>query len=182
MSSSRAIRFLTVAAVVPIVAVAAVGCGGNGGGDNVSAAPPKTADGQPATVGTTNTSLGRILVDSKGDTLYLFDKDSGTRSACFGACATAWPPLRATGKPTAGTGVNAAMLGTTPRSDGGAQATYNGHPLYLFAGDNKPGDTNGEGSTAFGGNWLALSAAGSPVTGQASSSNGSSAGGGGYGY
>jgi predicted lipoprotein with Yx(FWY)xxD motif len=182
MSSSRAIRFLASAAVVPIVAFAAAGCGGSGGGGNASTAPPKTADGQPATVGTTNTSLGTILVDSKGDTLYLFGKDSGTKSACFGACATAWPPLRATGKPTAGTGVNAAMLGTTPRSDGGAQTTYNGHPLYLFEGDNKPGDTNGEGSTAFGGSWLALSAAGSPVNGQASGSNGSSGGGGGYAY
>jgi predicted lipoprotein with Yx(FWY)xxD motif len=182
MSSNGAIRFLTSAAVVPIVAVAAAGCGGSGGGDNASAAPPKTADGQPATVGTANTSLGTILVDSKGDTLYLFGKDSGTSSACFGACATAWPPLRATGKPTAGTGVNAAMLGTTSRSDGGAQAAYNGHPLYLFAGDTKPGDTNGQGSTAFGGTWLALSAAGSAVTGQAASSNGSSGGGGGYGY
>ena len=179
MSSNGAIRFLTSAAVVPIVAIAAAGCGGSGGGDNASAAPPKTADGQPATVGTTTTGLGTILVDSKGDTLYLFGKDAGTKSACFGACASAWPPLRATGKPTAGTGVNAAMLGSTPRSDGGAQVTYNGHPLYLFAGDNKPGDTNGEGSTAFGGTWDALSAAGGPVSAQ--SSNGSS-GGGGYGY
>jgi len=183
MFSRRAIGFLASAAVVAIVAVAAAGCGGSGGGsDNASAAPPKNADGQPATVGTTNTSLGTILVDSKGDTLYLFGKDSGTRSACFGACATAWPPLRVTGKPTAGTGVNAEMLGTSPRSDGGAQATYNGHPLYLFAGDNKPGDTTGEGSTAFGGTWLALSAAGNAVAGQPSSSSGSSGGGGGFGY
>jgi predicted lipoprotein with Yx(FWY)xxD motif len=182
MSSKRAIRFFASVAVVPIVALAAAGCGGSGGGDNASAAPPKTTDGQPATVGATSTSLGTILVDSKGDTLYQFGKDSGTKSACFGACATAWPPLRATGKPTAGTGVNSAMLGTMPRSDGAAQVTYNGHPLYLFEGDKSPGDTNGEGSTAFGGSWLALSASGSPVTGQSSSSNGSSTGSGGYAY
>ena len=177
MSANGTIRFFASMAVVPIVALAATGCGGSGGGgDNASAAPPKTTDGQPATVGITSTSLGTILVDAKGDTLYQFGKDSGTKSACFGACATAWPPLRATGKTTAGTGVNSAMLGTTPRSDGAAQVTYNGHPLYLVEGDKGPGDTNGEGSTAFGGSWLALSASGSPVTGQSSSSNGSSTG------
>ena len=181
MSSNGPIRFLASMAVVPIVALAATGCGGSGGGDNASAAAPKTTDGQPATVGTANTSLGTILVDSKGDTLYQFGKDSGTKSACFGACATAWPPLRATGKTTAGTGVNSAMLGTSPRSDGAAQVTYNGHPLYLFEGDQAPGDTNGEGSTAFGGSWLALSASGTPVTGS-SSSNGSSTGSGGNAY
>jgi predicted lipoprotein with Yx(FWY)xxD motif len=124
-----------------------------------------------------------ILVDSQGRTLYMFQKDSGMKSACFGACASDWPPLRASGKPTVSSGVNASMVGTTTRSDGKPQVTYNGHPLYLYTGDQKPGDTNGEGLTAFGGGWFALSPAGNQVSGQASSSGGgTSSSGGGYGY
>jgi predicted lipoprotein with Yx(FWY)xxD motif len=173
--------FLAGAAVVPLVALAVAGCGGGGGGGNASAstAPPKTASGQSATVGVANSGLGNILVDSQGRTLYLFKKDSGTKSACFGACATAWPPLRASGKPSVGSGANASMVGTTKRSDGKPQVTFNGHPLYLYQGDNKAGDTNGQGITAFGGGWFALSPAGNQVSGQPSSS-GSGGGAGGY--
>ena len=130
-----------------------------------------------ATVGVANTGLGNILVNSAGRTLYMFGKDTGTQSTCTGACAQNWPPLLATGTPTVGSGATASMLGTTTRSDGGRQVTYNGHPLYLFVGDKKPGDTNGQGLTAFGGSWFALSAAGNQVSGQASNS-----GGGGLGY
>jgi predicted lipoprotein with Yx(FWY)xxD motif len=115
-------------------------------------------------------SLGNILVNSQGLTLYLFQADSGTTSTCFGACATAWPPLRATGQPTAGSGVTASLLGTTPRSDGNPQVTYNGHPLYLYVGDKKAGDTTGQGVTAFGGGWFALSPTGAQVTSAPSSS------------
>ena len=78
--------------------------------------------------------------------------------------------------PTVGSGANASLVGTTTRSDGNPQVTYNGHPLYLYTGDNEAGDTNGQGSTAFGGGWFALSPAGNEVSGQGSSS------GGGYGY
>ena len=137
-----------------------------------------------ATVGTAQVgSLGTILVDSQGRTLYLFQKDSGTNSACSGACATAWPPLRDSGKPTAGTGLNASLLGTTPRSDGNPQVTYNGHPLYTFVMDQKPGDAKGQGVTAFGASWFTLNSAGNQVTAAepATTTSGSS-GGGGYGY
>jgi predicted lipoprotein with Yx(FWY)xxD motif len=124
-----------------------------------------------------NSKLGNILVDSQGRTLYLFQKDSGTTSSCTGACAAAWPPLRVNGQPSVGSGANASMVGTTTRSDGNPQVTYNGHPLYLYAGDQEPGDTNGQGLTAFGGGWCAVSPAGNQVSGQ-----GSNSGGGGYGY
>ena len=134
--------------------------------------PPKTASGASATVGVENSGLGKILDNSKGNTLYLFKKDSGTKSACSGACATEWPPLRASGKPTAGSGADASMLGTTPRSDGETQVTYNGHPLYTFAGDQNPGDTSGQGVNAFGALWYAVSPAGDEVTGTASSGGG----------
>jgi predicted lipoprotein with Yx(FWY)xxD motif len=153
-------------------------CGG-GGGNPASAAstPPKAAGGQTATVGVASAgSLGKVLVDSSGRTLYLFQKDSGTTSACTGACAAAWPPLRASGKPAVGAGLSASKVGKSPRSDGKAQVTYNGHPLYRFQGDKQAGDTNGQGISAFGGGWFALSSAGDMVSGSSSTSGG----GGGY--
>jgi predicted lipoprotein with Yx(FWY)xxD motif len=127
-----------------------------------------------------NGSLGNILVDSQGRTLYLFQADSGTKSACTGACATAWPPLRASGKPIAGTGITASKLGTATRSDGKPQVTYNGHPLYRFANDQSPGNANGQGVNAFGGLWYVLSPAGTAVTTSPSSSSSGGGGGGGY--
>jgi predicted lipoprotein with Yx(FWY)xxD motif len=99
------------------------------------------------------------------------------KSACSGACASLWPPVRANGKPSVGDGANASQVGTTTRSDGAPQVTYNGHPLYLYQGDQKPGDTSGQGLSAFGAAWYALSPARNQITGQASSS-----GGGGSGY
>jgi predicted lipoprotein with Yx(FWY)xxD motif len=108
--------------------------------------------------------LGRILVDSTGRTLYLFKADSRTKSACFGACATAWPPLLATGTATVGTGLTASRLGTIRRSGATRQVTYNGHPLYLFVKDQKPGDVHGQGVTAFGAAWFALSPAGNQLS------------------
>src|SRR5215217_3562102 len=117
VTRNRSLTFLAGAAVIALVALAVAGCGGG-------------ATGGSATIGVATTGLGSTLVDSTGRTLYLFQKDAGTRSACAGACATDWPPLRASGKPTLGSGVNPALVSTTTRSDGAAQVTYNGHPLY----------------------------------------------------
>ncbi|HUB98958.1 MAG TPA: hypothetical protein VMS11_03950 [Solirubrobacterales bacterium] len=100
--------------------------------------------------------LGMVLVDSKGFVLYDFHKDKGTTSSCYGACAEGWPPLLSEGEPKPSNGANAAMLGTTERKDGTMQVTYNGHPLYTFAGDQKPGEANGNDISAFGGEWYAL--------------------------
>jgi predicted lipoprotein with Yx(FWY)xxD motif len=174
MSQRRFLPFIGLAAV-PVAALAVAGCGGGGGGAT-AASPPKTSSGHAATVGVANTGLGKILVDSKGRTVYLFKKDAGPKSACFGACASAWPPVRASGTPTVGGGAKASLAGTSPRSDGAPQVTYNGHPLYLFSGDQKPGQTSGQGVNAFGAAWFAVSAAGSQVSGGSSSSGG----GGGY--
>jgi predicted lipoprotein with Yx(FWY)xxD motif len=162
MTRSRSITFLgSAAALLAVLAVAGCGGGGNASG---SPAPPKTKDGRLATVGIANEGLGKILVNSQARTLYLFQKDSGTMSECTGACAVNWPPLRASSAPLVGSGANASMVGTTQRSDGKPQITYNGHPLYLFVKDRKPGDTNGEALTAFGGSWFAVSPAGNPVS------------------
>jgi predicted lipoprotein with Yx(FWY)xxD motif len=134
----------------------------------LSLATPTVA-GRPLAVGVASDSkLGKILVDTQGRTLYLFQKDAGTNSACAGACAVAWPPLRAARTPVVGAGLTASKLGTTARTDGKPELTYNGHPLYRYAADEKPGDTNGQGATAFGGGWFALSPAGNIATATAS--------------
>jgi predicted lipoprotein with Yx(FWY)xxD motif len=174
MSRNRSIRFLSVGALGAAAALAA-GCGG-GGATAASPAPPKTSTGQAATVGVANTGLGQILVDSQGVTVYLFKADQGTKSACTGACAGAWPPLLVTGKPTVGSGLNASLAGTTTRPEGKTQVTYNGHPLYLFAQDHSRGETNGQGVSAFGAAWFVLNSAGNEVTTKSSSSGGSSGG------
>jgi predicted lipoprotein with Yx(FWY)xxD motif len=165
---------LAGAALIPLTALGLASCGG-GNNDNAAAAstPPKTSSGKPATVGVESTSLGKILEDAQGRTLYLFQADSGTKSACFGPCATNWPPLRSA-NPTVGSGANASMIGTTKRSDGNPQVTYNGHPLYTFKGDSSAGDTSGQGIKAFGGLWYVVSPAGQQVTASGSNSGGGS--------
>jgi predicted lipoprotein with Yx(FWY)xxD motif len=161
-----------------LLAAASAGCGG-GGATAATSAPPKTASGQAATLGVSNTGLGQVLVNSEGRTLYLFKADQGTKSVCTGECASAWPPLIANGKPTVGSGANASLVGTSTRSEGNTQVTYSGHPLYLFAQDKKAGETNGQGVSAFGAAWFALNSSGNQVSGSSSSTGG---GGGGLGY
>jgi predicted lipoprotein with Yx(FWY)xxD motif len=171
MIRNRSGTVLAGVAALPLVALALAGCGGTSG----SVSPPTTKDGRAATIGAANESLGKILVNSRGRTLYLFQKDSGATSECTGACAVNWPPLRASGSPAIGSGANASLLASTKRSDGSRQITYNNHPLYTFVKDTKAGDTNGEGLTAFGGTWYAISPAGNQVVAQPAST-------GGYGY
>ena len=140
----------------------------------MSPVAPKTANGRTATVGVATTGLGKILVDSKGRTLYLFKEDTGMKSSCAGLCARDWPPLLADGNPTVGSGTNASLVATTKPSDGKRQVTYNSHPLHRYEGDEKPGDTDGQGLTAFGAAWYVLSPAGNQLSGRASSSGGGS--------
>jgi predicted lipoprotein with Yx(FWY)xxD motif len=119
----------------------------------------------PATVSLTAISgiPGKFLVSSTGRTLYLFEADKNGTSACSGACASAWPPDTVTGAPTAGSGVNQAMLGTIKRADGTMQVTYNGHPLYYFTADTAGGAAHGQGVKAFGAGWYVVSAGGSKI-------------------
>jgi predicted lipoprotein with Yx(FWY)xxD motif len=121
------------------------------------------ASGTKATVSLRKTKLGPILVNSRGHTLYLFARDRKGKSACSGSCARFWPPLLSRGKPTAGPGVKASLLGTTRRSNGSLQVSYNRHPLYTYALDKRAGQTKGEGSFAFGARWWAVSARGRAV-------------------
>jgi predicted lipoprotein with Yx(FWY)xxD motif len=128
----RAMKFVAGTLLVLLAALTLGACGGGGGS---APAAVRTTGSAPATVRVANTGLGNILVDSQGRTLYLFKADTGTKSTCFGACAVAWPPLRVNGKPTVGGGAKQSLVGTTARSDGKPQVTYNGHPLYLYAAD-----------------------------------------------
>jgi predicted lipoprotein with Yx(FWY)xxD motif len=115
------------------------------------------------TVVVAKSRLGPILVDSRGITLYDFVKDKRGTSSCYGACAALWPPLIAKGKPHAGRGVRASLLGTTRRKDGKLEVTYNHHPLYYYVSDRKPGQTTGQGLNQFGGLWWVLSPAGKEI-------------------
>jgi predicted lipoprotein with Yx(FWY)xxD motif len=123
----------------------------------------KTAHAAGPIVSSASTSLGRVLVNAPGHTLYLFEKDKNGMSACAGKCASFWPPLIAAAKPRAGAGVKAALLGTTKRADGRMQVTYNHHPVYTFVKDTKKGQTSGEAISAFGADWYAISPAGAKI-------------------
>src|SRR3954451_12947101 len=158
---------------LPLAMLALAGCGGS-----ASHAPPTTKDGRPASVGVATTGLGDVLVNRQGRTLYLFERDSGTISTCTGACAVNWPPLRVRGMPLVGGGARSSDVGRAARADGVSQLTYNGHPLYTFVSDKKPGDTNGEGINAFGGSWFAISPAGTKVAPHSQPQGGGGYGGG----
>jgi predicted lipoprotein with Yx(FWY)xxD motif len=107
-------------------------------------------------------SYGKVIADGRGEAFYLFGKDRGGRSRCYGACARAWPPVITTGRPRAGNGVKARLLGTTRRKNGKLQATYSGHPLYYYVEDS-PGSILCQNVSEFGGLWLVVRPTGAPV-------------------
>jgi predicted lipoprotein with Yx(FWY)xxD motif len=167
MTRSRLTTFLAGAAVMPLSALPVATAANGAVISSATHASPATARAAKATVDVRATTLGKILVNSQGRTLYLFKKDSARKSACTGECAKFWPPLLTSGKPTAGPGASASKLGTIRRSDGKRQVTYNGHPLYTFQQDTKAGQTKGQGLTAFGASWFTLSRSGNQVSGHA---------------
>jgi predicted lipoprotein with Yx(FWY)xxD motif len=157
-------RRIMVVIGIAVVAFAVAACGGSSSGGYGGGSTASSSSGK-GSVALASTKLGKVLVDGSGRTLYLFEADKGAMSKCDGACASAWPPLTTSGKPTAGAGVVAAKLGTARRADGTTGVTYDGHPLYTYAGDGAPGQTTGEGLTDYGAPWYALSAAGKTVVG-----------------
>jgi predicted lipoprotein with Yx(FWY)xxD motif len=167
LSESRKKRLrLAIAPIAPVaVALVVAGCGGGGGGGGgaYGSTPQQKSGASSSALDLAALKPGKALVDGQGRTLYLFEADKGTASACSGACASIWPPVTTTGTAVAGHGVAAAKLGTTTRSDGKLQVTYNGHPLYRYAADAKPGDVNGQGLNQFGAKWYVLNAAGSKI-------------------
>jgi predicted lipoprotein with Yx(FWY)xxD motif len=186
-------KWLPAAFAVFAVAMAALlaACGGSSGGAassaSTSAAPAASsaapaasnASGQVAMLKTSKTSLGSVLTNSTGFTLYWFAIDTPTSSKCTGSCATYWPPV--IGTPKAASGVTlSGKLGTITRSDGSVQATYNGHPLYTYAGDKSPGQTSGNKLNASGGLWYAVTLSAAASSSASTSSGSSGGGGGGY--
>jgi predicted lipoprotein with Yx(FWY)xxD motif len=180
MIRSRCTTFIARAAIVPLAALAVAGYGGVTYA-SASTTPQEATKAKPATVRVAKTNLGKILVNSKGRTLYLFQADSGTTSACTDACAAAWPPL-SNATPKVGKGAKASLASTATRSDGKPQVIYNGHPLYTYAGDTKAGNTNGQGVNTFGGLWYVLSPTGTEITSTPSTSGGSGGSSGPAGY
>lgn len=143
----RGLRLSTLTVLIAVLAVAV----------------PVSLAAAPTQVKTVhNSKLGTILANSHGSTLYMFTGDHGS-SRCTGTCAKAWPPLLG-GAVAARSGVNSRLLKLTTRPDGNHQATYKGHPLYLFAGDHGAGQVKGEGANEFGGRWYAVNTAGNAVT------------------
>jgi predicted lipoprotein with Yx(FWY)xxD motif len=177
-------RALTAIAPLGLIAAFAIaGCGGGsdngssgsggayGSGGEQTATAKTTSSGSSATgtvavvSASSSSKLGRIVVDSKGLTLYDFHKDKGTQSSCYGACEKVWPPLLTTGAPKAGEGAMASELGTSKRRDGTTQVTYAGHPLYTYEADTKPGDAKGNDIDSFGAEWYALQPSGEEAEG-----------------
>ena len=147
-----ALAAAVVTAAVPIGLLAA-----GTGASLASQASPSAHAAASATVALRSTHLGRILVVGRtGRTLYLFNKDGKNKSNCTGTCASVWPPLRSSGKPSAGAGVSGSKLGVI---SGTRQVTYAGHPLYTFASDSAAGKTSGEGINGF----YVVSASGSAI-------------------
>jgi predicted lipoprotein with Yx(FWY)xxD motif len=169
LAAERRPRRIVMAAVVAAIAAA---------GFALHLPATHAAQAKGAVVSQAKTSLGSIIVNSSGRTLYLFEKDRDGKSACSGQCAVFWPPLITSGKPGVTGGARASLIGTTKRSDGRLQVTYKHHPLYTFVKDKKAGQTNGEGVSAFGAAWDAISPAGAKI---AKPSAPSAGGGGGYG-
>jgi predicted lipoprotein with Yx(FWY)xxD motif len=171
--------FPAVSALAVAAALAAAGCGGSSGSSESSVygagegtgstraasgesgagrygGESSSASGSGAVSVASVGDLGKVLVDTEGLTLYYFEKDKGGNSACYGACASAWPPLTTNGKPQAMSGAASSKLGTTKRRDGTTQVTYAGWPLYTYTADSKPGEDNGTDVDSFGGAWYPL--------------------------
>lgn len=155
--------------------LALVGCGGDDettstvaspGVSETEASEQSTAAQASLGMGTTlkvaDSDYGRIVFDGDSQAIYLFDKEDGATSECYGECAAAWPPVLTKGEPLAGPGIKKGLLGTTKRKDGTTQVTYNGHPLYYYVNDPK-GEAYCHDVLEFGGTWLVLDAAGNAV-------------------
>jgi predicted lipoprotein with Yx(FWY)xxD motif len=148
-----------------VLTLVAAGCGGDDDDAGVSTGTDAGDEADDADLTLADSDFGDILVDADGNTVYLFTPDAQGASTCNGQCAANWPPLAEV--TTVGDGLDDDLLGTTTRSDGKAQATYNGWPLYRFAADRAPGDTNGQGVN---GSWFVVDADGDKVERKAGTS------------
>jgi predicted lipoprotein with Yx(FWY)xxD motif len=159
-------RFPLVAAVAVVVAAAVALIVATSG---ASTTKPHAAVAAASAISVKQTSRGPILVDANGRTLYLFEADRPNVSTLSAAGQAIWPLFTATTTPRALSGAVAGRIGTVTQAGGGAQVTYNGHPLYYYVGDHSPGQTSGQGLNQFGAVWYVLGPGGNPVTSAPSS-------------
>jgi len=157
--SSAAAKATSAAASAADKVTSAAGSVASAASSKVSSAVAGRAAG-PAEVNTATTKYGVVLVGGNGMTLYMYDSDTGGTSTCYDACATALPPLLTDGAPTATGGANAALLKTSPRTDGTTQVVYGTWPLYFWQKDAAPGDVTGQG---VGGVWWVVGVDGQPI-------------------
>ena len=172
--SWRKVR-IRISGAVALVAVASVvaACGGSSGsgsqphasaGYGAGPAPTAAKTSSAVSVSTATSSNGSYLVGASGRALYLWVADSHNKSVCAGPCAESWPPLTTKSAPVAASGVTMSHLGTATRSNGVKQVTYDGHPLYYFAGDTSKGSLTGQGSNEFGAKWWLVAPSGAAIT------------------
>ena len=163
---------LAIAAAVAVLAACSSSgtssTGGGGGGSSSSSSSSSPIAATADSLKTADIGGVRVLTNAKGFTLYSFAPDTPTTSRCNGTCAQNWPPV--TGPATAA-GVTG-TFGTITRSDGSAQATFDGHPLYAFVGDTAPGQAKGNGLNAAGGLWHEVTTSGTASAGSSSSGSG----------
>ncbi|HEY2427783.1 MAG TPA: hypothetical protein VGI06_02550 [Acidimicrobiales bacterium] len=190
-STRRARRWLAAGALTAATTIALAACGSSASSKSSAAAPPSTGGFAVSTASVAG--VGTVLVDGSGNTLYVLSSEKGGKLTCTDAngCTAVWPdtelPSGVT-QATAGSGVQASLLGTVKSSDGHLYVTYASYPLYRFSGDNAAGTAHGEGITSFGGTWYAVTPSGSFATAAASGGSSTTAGssssssGGGYGY
>ena len=173
MSIASIIRSRVTKVGFPLVTagILAAACGS---GAMTSAAAPPAAQGGATASATTVMVTGGHLTDGTGRTEYLWVADPIGMSTCNGACASVWPPVPATGTPTAGPGVDASKLSIIKRSDGSSQLAYAGHALYYFAADKPAGQASGQGSDTFGAKWWEVNPSGQAITSASGSSSGGS--------
>jgi predicted lipoprotein with Yx(FWY)xxD motif len=174
-------RTRVVLLIAMIGALSLAGCGSNDSGTSAEQAPAATTSNASSTsqelasqeatasapkgktVKVISSDFGRVIADAKGEALYLFTKETGSKAKCYGACADAWPPLLTKGEPRAGNGAKESKLGTTKRRDGKTQVTYSGHPLYYYE-DDSPGKILCQDVPEFGGIWYVVKPSGAAVT------------------
>lgn len=146
----------------------AAACGATGGAASASPSPSAGSDASMhhAALDVQTSRFGQILVDGQGRALYLFAADKTKDSTCYDACATAWPPMLMDKGTTidAMHGATSSLAGTTTRKDGTVQVTYNGHPLYYFVGDKKPGEIECQAVVNFGAAWYVVDPNGNAIT------------------